>query len=347
MIGIMKGIHSRQSDQRGMASFMVTTVLILVIALIIIGFSQVARRNQRETLDRQLSTQAFYAAESGVNGAISVIRNSIAGGSLPPEKSRCEPDDKYSQSAQIDGQNVEITCLLVSSQINSLYYMGITENSPTVVPVVSATGAPISQITLTWRTKSGVANPSQNCNGNGRFTSKSSWSCGHGLLRTDLSNLPDGDPGRIAMTTFFDPYQPYQRSSVTEGTAPVVTYDSGGGMVRGYCSDAGGDPKCMAKITGLNASTYYMTLRSLYHESTVTVTAQDVNGLSVNLIGQALIDVTARAQDVIRRIQVRVPLEARESSGLPGYAIESTGSICKRFAVEPGFYDNDTAVNCN
>lgn len=343
MIGIMKGNSRRQGDQRGMAAFMVTTVLVLVIALIIIGFSQVARRNQREALDRQLSTQAFYAAESGINGAISIIRNSMASGNLPPNKTNCEPDTTYTQQVQLDGENVEITCLLVSTQISSLYYMGITENSPTVVPVISASGAPISQITLTWRTKSGDTTPSQNCFGNGQFRSRTNWQCGHGVLRTDLAPTPDGNTDRIAMSTFFDPYE---RSSVSEATAPVVLYSSGGGMVRAYCSDAGGDPKCMAKITGLNAPAYYLGLRSIYHDSTVTITAQDVNGLTIDLTGQVLIDATARAQDVLRRVQVRVPLEARESSGLPAYAIESTGSLCKRFAVEPGYYSN-ALPSCN
>lgn len=343
MIGIMKGNNRRQSDQRGMASFMVTTVLILVIALIIIGFSQVARRNQREVLDRQLSTQAFYAAESGVNGAISVIRNSMATGILPQNKTNCEPDSVYTQQVQLDGEDVEITCLLVSTQISSLYYMGITENSPTVVPVISASGAPISQITMTWRTKSGDTTPSQNCTGNGQFRNKTNWQCGHGVLRADLASMPNGSPDQIAMSTFFDPYE---RSSVSEATAPVVLRSSGGGMVRAYCSDAGGDPKCMAKITGLDAPTYYMGLRSIYHDSTVTITAQDINGLSIDLTGQVLIDVTARAQDVLRRVQVRVPLETRENAGLPGYAIESSGSLCKRFAVEPGFYSN-ALPSCN
>lgn len=320
---------------------MVTTVLVLVIALIIIGFSQVARRNQRESLDRQLSTQAFYAAESGVSGAISVIRNSMTSGSLPPNKTNCEPDTVYSQQVQLDGENVEITCLLVNTQISSLYYMGITENSPTVVPVISVSGVPISQITLTWRTKSGDTTPSQNCFGNGQFRSKTNWQCGHGVLRTDLAPTPDGNTDRIAMTTFFDPYE-------YNAPAPVVTYSSGGGMVRAYCSDAGGDPKCTAKITELNALTYYLGLRSIYYDSTVTITAQDVRGLAVELTGQVIIDVTARAQDVLRRIQVRVPLEARESTGLPGYAIESTGSICKRFAVSPNpdFYSN-AMPSCN
>ncbi|HET6924792.1 MAG TPA: pilus assembly PilX N-terminal domain-containing protein, partial [Candidatus Saccharimonadales bacterium] len=61
--------QSIRGDERGMVSIMVTLVMIIVITLIVIGFAQVVRRNQRETLDRQLSTQAYYAAETGINDA--------------------------------------------------------------------------------------------------------------------------------------------------------------------------------------------------------------------------------------------------------------------------------------
>jgi len=61
--------ESLQRNQSGMVSIMVTMILMIVMSLIVVGFAQVSRRNQRVALDRQLSTQAFYAAESGVNDA--------------------------------------------------------------------------------------------------------------------------------------------------------------------------------------------------------------------------------------------------------------------------------------
>ena len=63
-------------DDKGLVSFMITIIMMLVITLIVIGFTQVSNRNRRESLDRQLSTQAFYAAESGVNEALKVLRTS-------------------------------------------------------------------------------------------------------------------------------------------------------------------------------------------------------------------------------------------------------------------------------
>lgn len=339
----MKGQRIIPDNQKGMASFMVTAVLILVISLIIIGFSQAARRNQRETLDRQLSTQAFFAAESGVNGAVSIIKNKISAGELPPVKTDCNDYSNY-PNMTLDGNDVRITCMLVSTEIDTLYYMGVGETSPTVVPLVSANGAAIERVTLTWRNPSGGATASQGCAAGNGFTTKDAWNCGNAVLRTDLSPFPGGNTAEIAMSTFFYPNRTV--APINDVTAPNVPSSTGGGLVTAACSDADNDPKCMATISGLSGSTYYMTLRSIYNDSSVTISARDVNGTEVRFTGQVLIDVTAKAQDVLRRIQVRVPLERRESSTLPGYAIESSGSLCKRFAVEPGYYNVDTSV-CN
>jgi hypothetical protein len=318
----------------------VTTVLILIISLIVIGFSQVARRNQREALDRQLSTQAFYAAESGVNAAVAVIRAKVANGGLPDTKNTCGPDVNY-PAVQLDGTQVRVTCLLVDSEVDSLFYTAVTENSPTVVPVISANGTPISKLTLTWRSKSGGATPSSNCTGGG-FTTRGAWLCGQGVLRTDLAALPNGNTDS-AMSTFFNP-QLYG-GTLNDTTAPTVDYNSRGGLITAYCVN-GADPRCMASITNLNRPVYYMNLRSIYRDSTVSITGVDAGGNRIDFTGQVMIDSTARAQDVLRRIQVRVPMSPRESSNIPAYGIETSDTLCKRYAVEPGYYASDPANPC-
>src|SRR4051812_1988899 len=76
------------TDARGVVSIIVTILIMLVLSLIILGFAQLVRREQRQSLDRQLSTQAFYAAETGVNDAIKALNNSV----LTGKKSDCDPD---------------------------------------------------------------------------------------------------------------------------------------------------------------------------------------------------------------------------------------------------------------
>ena len=79
-------------DQRGIASLIITMVSMVIVTLIVLGFATLSRREQRQSLDRQLSTQAFYAAESGVEDARAVILNSIASG-VSFHKTNCTTSD--------------------------------------------------------------------------------------------------------------------------------------------------------------------------------------------------------------------------------------------------------------
>ena len=50
--------------------------------------------------------------------------------------------------------------------------------------------------------------------------------------------------------------------------------------------------------------------------------------------GQAEVDATGRAADVLRRIQVRVPI--KRNFIFPEFALGTADSICKRFVTWPG-----------
>lgn len=63
----MKKIRSIKTEEYGFASLVVAFILILVMSLLTVGFAQLARREQQTALDQQLTNQAYYAAETGVN----------------------------------------------------------------------------------------------------------------------------------------------------------------------------------------------------------------------------------------------------------------------------------------
>ena len=78
---------------------------------------------------------------------------------------------------------------------------------------------------------------------------------------------------------------------------------------------------------------------SLYDTSDVKISANGipVGGTSQQLQlqnSQAEIDVTARAQDVVKRIKVRVPIDASTSGSIPDYALQAN-NICKRMKTSP------------
>ncbi|MCA9330399.1 hypothetical protein KDA11_07130, partial [Candidatus Saccharibacteria bacterium] len=64
----MKKNHlSIKHNEQGIVSIFVTIIIILLMSLIILAMVRNATREGRQSLDRQLSDQAFYNAESGIN----------------------------------------------------------------------------------------------------------------------------------------------------------------------------------------------------------------------------------------------------------------------------------------
>lgn len=356
-------------DSRGIISITVTVVFILVISLIVLGFSQVSQRNGKLALDRELSTQALYAAEAGVND----VRNAIAGyidnpssnptfaasAGLPfPEQDKCNGTVQHSYNkneGRVDGSDdsVRYTCLLVSRPPN-LEATNVSDRS-LIWPLVAEGGAsPNIEVTeIHWSRASGAPTnlDASNCPGVGEHistTGASSWAsrCPFGILRVDLiKNDPAviqsaQDAAAATMTVYVYPYQG------TPPTASTFNYTSGeaniygptsmvtqGKVGRATCTKE----ECTLTLTGLDFPKAYVRIKSLYQPaSTVRMERQ---GTGTFKDAQILIDVTARAQDVVRRIQARAPLTgttSKEASKFfSDYGIESTGSICKRYHTSP------------
>lgn len=331
-----------QSEQ-GMISIMTTMVLIIVISLIVLGFAQLSRSNQREALDRQLSTQAFYAAESGVNDARSLINTAVANGSTIPEKSTCTGNGGgfYTTTPTIDSAaNVKYSCLLVDPTPTTLRYTDVGTNS-VIVPLNSSNGTNFSRIELDWQSKVS-GNPLTGCSASmNAYTAASAWTCGYGVLRFDLvptsgNSLSASTLLAGTMTSFAYP--------VTAATSADVPYVAGASnpnvRVAKNCTATG----CSLNITGLSTTSYYMRISSIYRNVSLQIKGLDSGGGAIEMAGaQAQIDSTGRAQDVLRRIQVSVPLASNSQNQMSDYAIQSTDSVCKRFSIMDNYFSNDVS----
>ncbi|HSW75131.1 MAG TPA: PilX N-terminal domain-containing pilus assembly protein [Candidatus Saccharimonadales bacterium] len=322
-------------DQRGMVSIMVTMILMIVLSLIVLGFAQISRRNQRETLDRQLSTQAFYAAESGINDAVNAIKTAGAA----QAKTSCTPAASgiyQNLNSTLDGgHNVSYSCLLVNPTPPNLQYDNV-DDTGTIVPIITADGSNISNIDIVWQ--SNAANPLTGCSSSlalGTFKPSSGWACGYGILRFDLVQASGSQTANSyqqnTMTTFSVP--------LTAGTNQVNFGANSNASVGVKCTNS----NCTLRVAGLNSNVYYMRVSTMYSKASVlTITPHNAAGSTVQLTNaQAIIDATGKAQDVLRRIQVRVPYNGLSSSDqLPLNALSSTDSICKRFSVMQNWSSN-------
>jgi Tfp pilus assembly protein PilX len=349
-----RSVLSLRRSERGMIAIMTTMVLMVIISLIVLGFAQISRRNQRESLDRQLSTQAFYAAETGANDAREIIQTAAAGGATNiPEKTGCTDSvgGFYSLSPVIDAaQNVKYSCLLVDPSPTSLAYGSIGTTS-TIIPIATKTGAPLNSLRFEWKAKDSenAGWPMAGCptSSNNVFSPAAAWTCGYGVLRFDLvpttgSGLTDVTLQNSTMTSFVVPQASGSGLPNCSGY-PCVPYDGGAANVNNRVGVNCNATSCRLQVNGLPQDGYYLRISSLYRDVSLNICAADASGTCMEVVGaQVVIDSTGRAQDVLRRIQVRVPIRSDSSNLLSDYAIQSTDSICKRYSIMNGLLSRDS-----
>ncbi len=325
-------------SEKGMVSFLITMIMMIVISLIVVGFTQVANRNRREALDRQLSTQAFYAAESGVNAAaakikldpLHVVKQDTCGSTSSP----------YPPAKLNDDPLVAYTCVLVNPLVPNLVTSADTQSSSILsINPTDASGTPQTATSLifTWSPASGQVGALTNCAGAGSFPTTDSNDCPYALLRVDLmvGTVGSDTPALLnnKTVTFF--MQPINSGT---GSTLLANLSTKANVVGANC----GATTCSVTInfgSPAQSQHYYARISTLYRNSPkVTVGGYTSSGSVWFKDAQAVVDVTGKAQDVLRRVQVRVPLQDFGGSSIPNAAVQSSGNVCKRFAVYPGSY---------
>jgi Tfp pilus assembly protein PilV len=338
--------------QAGMVSIMVTMILMVVISLIVLGFAQISRRNQREVLDRQLSTQAFYAAESGVNDVRDLVQKAATNGQTIPPKTGCDAGSGATQAfygslnpVLSASDSVSYTCIMTNPTPTSLVYDDVGSNS-ILVPVQSANGNAIQNITMTWQSKLTSNTPLTGCpaSTSAAFSATSSWSCGYGVLRFDLVPTSGGlSTNGLLTSTMTSFLVPTQTAGVGNGQA-AIPYAKDKNNAFTVSSVKCDNTQCSMNITGLSGTQYAMRISSMYQDVSLQLSAQN-GGINLPLQNaQVVIDATGKAQDVLRRIQVHVPVLPFSHNQLPDYALQSTDSVCKRFSAMQGYFNNDAAA---
>ncbi|HEY1835624.1 MAG TPA: hypothetical protein VGG13_02260 [Candidatus Saccharimonadales bacterium] len=364
MTGTKITIKEVDKRQAGAAAILITMVTMIVVSLIVIGFAMISRREQSNTLDQQLSTQAFYAAESGVNDARSVILADLNTPAGIPPKTSCTTDvttGAYNENYPVppankngvsldSAHNVSYTCLLVDPAVTTLQYNDVGDQSK-VVPITAS--ATIHKIQITW---SPATNPDSNlssCPGSTNQTfspaTATGWTCGYGVLRMDAvptngtltGGVGAGSLESKTLTAFFEPQKsgggaglPYSQ----KGQANVAAATSCAANANRKITQK---TKCTATVTGLasaNSKSFSLRLNSLYSQSNVTIQVYGQGGNALTITGaQATVDVTGNANGVLRRILVHLPLTT-SSNLIPDDAIETNGALCKRFEVAPNYF---------
>ncbi len=328
-------------NQSGMTALVVTMILMIVISLIVVGFSATTRREQRQALDYNLASQAFYAAESGVNMAMNKLKTNPT-----MTKDTCDATEHgiwQQQDYKLDtNNNVAITCILIDSSVDSIVLDPVGMNSK--VQKINTNGTPLNTIQLSWQQKSGNGSFAS-CTG---ATLPPAPSCPTPVLRVDIVNIKNGvgltraNLQTSQFSAFFRPSTTAAYSCATNCIAysSAQKGSSGFGQIKLVKCDNAQTLRCSidVQLPGFPATTvdqYAIRVMALYGdtgEATVNIAAKNGNTVIPLTGAQAVVDVTAKAQDVLKRVQARVKLSGG-GTDTPDFAIGVDGDICKKFQV--------------
>lgn len=357
-----------KKNEEGVVAIVVTVIVLLVISLTALGLARLARREQRQALDRQLSSEAFYLAEAGVNDAIKAINTPgspyatgnkdsctgtdtlVPGGNklglltttVDPLKTRVK--DGLLDPLGIAGSDGQYSCVLIKHDLETIEYTSINTSKSSYADVnsVDNSGNPIVLNSLTFGWEAEDSASVNNFRTSAITDFPANWSDTTGILRVDITDL-NGTKNTMtdivySTNTFY--LYPKEESGTpivqAFGAGPFGVLPAGKGViVNGRCDDTDTTPprlrKCNVTISGLTGgSHYFVRLKAIYNPVRVTfksgIPAAKLRGV------QAQIDSTGKVADVLKRIQVRVPLH---DYSYPEYAAESAGGVCKRTSVWP------------
>lgn len=397
----MRRETGKAKDQKGMASIFVVMTLMTLLALISIGFSRLMNREVRQSLDRQLSVAAYYAAESGVNDARDYLADggTKIDGCSPPAS---DPHFVYSTDGSgkvtpgdISGDGLfRYSCVIVNPTPKELTFT-IGAGQSKIVKLSGTSLASLSKLFLSWQNANGYSGTPQPLGAYGQLPQQSGvGSDSTGLLRVGLFPMVNGcNDGALynryvsalgantadaaiecASRNYFlypnggsggTPDCSYSTLSASKGCVRYDRAADNGGVVPGNCNYPAKAPAtsisgqstplyCFAEMSNLlpvtgsagtnAAASYYLKLTAEYKPLRVQIQATDSSGTpnSLEISGaEAVIDITATGNDILRRIQAQAPLN--NDTPPVNFGLQSMESVCKLFRNDvtgPNTYDN-------
>ncbi len=316
-------------NQSGFASIVIALILIIVLSLITLAFAQMSRREQRNALSRQLATQAYYAAETGINDTWKILP------SIPSEN---DPKKCLNPSVVTPNLNpsidpttgVSYSCILVDKTPGTLVKKPVIPNSSWYTTF--ATDGDLNSLNIKWNSTT----PGKTSKGSspGKFTPSAGWGNHPAVLEVSLTPLSGSTPPSrddLMNNTFTVFLYPSSNSgAINFDTQPSAQ----GQIISGGCMAAG----CSATIGGISGSVsdhYLVRIINYYDTSELYIAdAKDSAGNPLNFVdAQATIDATGKARNVLKRLQVAVPIN--QPYNLPDYALEAQ-NLCKRLDTRPG-----------
>lgn len=317
--------------EQGFVSIIVAATVMILLSLITIGFTRVMQREQREALDRQLTRQATYAAESGINATWQYIQASNV---VDKEKNQCSysdgdvykdddgtvfdldagPGPVVKPSPFFDADDataaIQVTCVLYDKTPTEIRNQS-AQNEESIFPFEEKDNGNFATITIRWRGE--VEGYDSNCSDGSNFEFPTSLS-GTPVLKLDLYNTASFSRDNLANRAsylYLIPCDSGVSNISISGQREI--YKTNILCVDGVCS-------VTLDVNSLNSSSFFVRHKLLYGSGEVVMGGVDQSGDTAEIKrAQTVIDVTARAADVVRRLRVHVPYNQAEN--IPGAVV--------------------------
>ena len=343
--------------QNGFVSIISAALIMILMTLITVGFSRVMAREQRQALDRQLSTQAFYAAETGIND----VRAKLEAGEAVNPKTDCEVGPEYNNGqiskpgqtttgiTSSDGLDVRYTCLLINTTPSNQEFSTSPQESK-FLNLETAGNQPFSSLTFEWSGAEATIDSLFDCSPNpppnttarpsapGIFNIPENWGTRHPILRVDLVNV-QGGLSRNALSTNTLNY--YFMPCIDEGFSGGIVFNTAnpkGWYVNGDCDLNAGEYVCQVTVdvAGAASQRFAVRARSIFSSANVRITGETPGGVEASFEnGQIVVDSTGIANDVVRRLKANIsPNSGSEELIFPEFSIQTEAGICKRLLVK-------------
>ena len=318
-------------NEEGIVSILVTIVMMIVLTLLVLGLAQIGVSDQQNALKRQLSTEAYYLAESGINYSIN-NNYTYSGG--------CSNGGIIIDSTT----KASIPCVLSSITNNNLYQLNSGQSK--VVPL-SGTGN-INSINLSWTGSNTTAISGTQCSNSG-LTNVASWNCPYPILMVNIVSADLLQSGKYMDTLF--------KENLTDGIATVYLYpykytgdpstiNSINQIIKVDCHSG---TSCSVNINPGDITQtlhkFYLRITPIYGSTSITLSGTLVNSGTITS-NQTAIDSTGKVGTTSQRLYNRISTSTSinlsnqgSRDQTPLFGIQTTQDLCKNFQ---GYYNSST-----
>ncbi len=337
-----------RNNQDGIAAFFVTLMVMVIFGILILSFSQISNRAGANALNRVLSSEALYAAQSGINNTYSIIKTLENEGKPVPQQSTSCSNPNYSGSLVGDSDvkyPAKYTCIVVNTTPKILTYdclHGFCPNNSIVAKIESVqsetVSTPLSTLDINWTDSSKDAGSCTSSGNTYSFPSVSTWGNCLELLRVDLVPFISGTTTVADLQSQVATFYLYPQNG---GSSTLIDYN--GINIGDSDAVACGGTSCSAEVTGLTAPAYYIRIQYYYGTpDNVNFTGYDSSGTQLSFsYSQIQIDSTGVSSNgtVIKRLSANIdPFGVGNPSPYslplpPNYAVQSNASVCKSLIV--------------